>query len=85
MAPPKLSPAEIGFITDLAELDPMPLTQTLHFVGDDTVKISIQTDLEQLLDEETYNLVLAVFQVNADEDTRFRLFEYTDPDTSPHG
>lgn len=44
------------------------LYRSLHNVGDDPVKSAIQDDLQTVLDPETFALVEAIFQWNADDD-----------------
>jgi len=44
------------------------LYQSLHLIGDDPVKSAIENDLKIILNNETYALVEAIFQWNADWD-----------------
>jgi len=54
--------AEVKNRADLATL-----YRSLHYVGDDPVKASIEETLEELLDGDTLKTIKAVFQIHTDE------------------
>lgn len=61
------------------------LYRALHLVGDDPIKSCIEDTLKELLPEQTYKQVLAVFNIFTDDDLYNELFPGDDEDPMGDG